>query len=65
MHTGLNLIIDTPRTTLTKNYDRDAEQKSLTKPDIQDLESVLREQLQEIIGLILSDPEIENAINNS
>lgn len=60
--TSLQLTVETTHNKLTKTYNRDADRKNITKPLLEDVEVMIREQLQEIVNLILIDPEIQTTI---
>lgn len=58
VETRLQLTIETSRHKLSKTYNRDADKKTISKPLLQDIEVMIREQMQEIVNLVLIDPEI-------
>ncbi|WP_163340506.1 YajG family lipoprotein [Desulfopila sp. IMCC35008] len=60
--TSLRLTVETTHKKLTKTYNRDADRKSISKPLLQDVEEMIRDQLQEIVNLILIDREIQTTI---
>lgn len=61
--TTLQLTVETAQQKLTKTYNRDADRKNMTKPLLQDIEVMIRDQIQEIVNQTLIDPEIRTTIN--
>jgi uncharacterized lipoprotein YajG len=65
VHTTLQFTVETTLQKLTKTYKRDADRKNISKPALQDIEVMIREQMQEIINLILINPEIVATIKKT
>jgi uncharacterized lipoprotein len=61
----LTLTVKNGDITLTKNYNREANQDSVTRPPVHDLEKMLNDQLTEIVTQILQDEEVREAINKN
>lgn len=59
----LTLTIKNKKITLTKTYDREANNDSVTRPTVLDLEKLLNSQLTEIVNQILKDKEVQGAIS--
>ncbi len=51
------------KVTLTKTYDREANNESVTRPPVQDLEKLSNDQLTEIVNQILQDEKVQAIIN--
>lgn len=60
--TSLSLTVDTSDHTLTRQYNRAGEEKKLTRPAVHDAEEMLRDQLEEIVTLIVNDEEIRDVL---
>jgi len=59
----ITLTIKNGKVTLTKTYDREASNDSVTRPPVQDLEKLLNNQLTEIVNQILQDEEVQATIS--
>jgi uncharacterized lipoprotein YajG len=60
--TRLQLIVNTNKGVLTLEYERDASKDSMTKPKLLYLETMLNEQLTDILTKILADDRVRSAI---
>ena len=60
--TRLQIIIGNNGTSLTLDYNRGASQDSITRPKVLDLETMLNDQLSDIVTKILEDPRVRAAI---
>ncbi len=58
----LTLTIRNKAVSLTKTYNREANRDSLTRPPVQDLETLLNDQLTDIVNQILQDEEVQVTI---
>ena len=59
----LTLTIRNETITLTKTYDREANNNSATRPPVHELEKLLNDQLTDIINQILQDEEVQDTIS--
>lgn len=59
---NLTLTIKNGEVTLTKTYDREANNDSVTRPSVHELEKMLNSQLTDIISQILQDEEVQTTI---
>ena len=62
---AIRLIVNNRGTTLTKDYKRQAEQESVTLPDLWDVEMLLEEQVTEILELIINDEKMRSLIKKN
>lgn len=60
--TRIKLRINNNGSILTKDYNREINKETATRPDIQDLEALLNEQLGDVIEKILGDGQVREAI---
>jgi len=60
--TRLQIKVSKPQGTFTKRLNREAEQTSFFRPDLEELEKMLGTQVSELIEAILSDKGIADAI---
>lgn len=58
----LTLTIKNGEVTLTKTYDREANNDSVTRPSVHELEEMLNSQLTDIVNQILQDKEVQSTI---
>lgn len=65
VYSSIRFIVNNRGSILTKNYTREAAQESLMRPDLQDIESMLQEQITEILELIVSDTQIKSLIRKN
>ena len=59
----LTLTIKNEKITLTKTYDREANNDSATRPPVHELEKLLNDQLTNIVNQILQDEEVQATIS--
>ncbi|MCP4337814.1 MAG: hypothetical protein GY799_02770 [Desulfobulbaceae bacterium] len=59
----LTLTIKNKTITLTKTYDREANNDSATRPPVYELEKLLNDQLTGIVNQILQDEEVQETIS--
>lgn len=59
----LTLTIKNKTITLTKTYDREANNDSATRPPVYELEKLLNDQLTDIVNQILQDEEVQETIS--
>jgi uncharacterized lipoprotein len=60
--TRIKLKVDNNGTVLTKDYKREISKERATRPNIPDLETMLNEQLTDVIEKILGDGQVREAI---
>ena len=60
--TRLQLVIGNNGTSLTLDYNREANKESVLRPKVLDLETMLNGQLSDIVAKILDDPRVRTAI---
>ena len=60
--TRLQIVIGNNGTSLTLDYNREANKESVTRPKVLDLETMLNNQLSDIVTKILEDPRVRAAI---
>ena len=58
----ITIRVVTETTTLTKNYQREATRETPQRPKVEQLESMLNEQLDEILSQVVNDEDIRRAI---
>lgn len=59
----VSMSVRNGRDTLTKTYKREADNKTLTRPEVSELENLLSGQLTNIVENILEDEDIRKLIN--
>ena len=56
------LTVKNEKTGMTKNYNRQSTRKSVTRPETEELEKLLNEQLSAIVNQTLKDPDIQKLL---